>query len=45
MYRKGCKGSNLYGLVLEPEAIKGLDGLVGVILVVVVDETVAETLT
>jgi hypothetical protein len=35
----------LNSFVLEPEPVEGLDGLIGVVHVVVVDEPVAETLT
>ena len=35
----------LDGLVLEPESVQGLDCLAGVIRIVVVDETVAQTLS
>ena len=44
-YFRDFNGSNLNSFVLQPETVEGLDGLVGVILVVVVDETVAEALT
>ena len=37
--------SNLDGLVLQPEPVEGLNGLPGVVQVVVVDEAVAKALS
>ncbi len=45
-FQQGFPGFQyLNSFVLEPEPVEGLDGLVGVVHVVVVDEPVAETLT